>query len=118
MDNSGADHTILSQRSRRQRRMRPGLGTSPAARVLKAPAPAQSVALWQSKQQVSIRPHFWWASYLGAIPESATFSCRIRHMDAMEDVAERVRFELTCRNYPTIRFRVGAVMTASVPVRA
>ena len=32
-------------------------------------------------------------------------------------VAERVRFELTCRNYPTIRFRVGAVMTASVPLR-
>ena len=33
-------------------------------------------------------------------------------------MAERVRFELTCRNYPTIRFRVGAVMTASVPLRA
>jgi hypothetical protein len=32
-------------------------------------------------------------------------------------MAERVRFELTCRNYPTIRFRVGAVMTASVPLR-
>ncbi len=35
-----------------------------------------------------------------------------------EQMAERVRFELTCRNYPTIRFRVGAVMTASVPLRA
>ena len=32
-------------------------------------------------------------------------------------MAERVRFELTCRNYPTIRFRVGAVMTTSVPLR-
>ena len=32
-------------------------------------------------------------------------------------VAERVGFEPTCRNYPTIRFRVGAVMTASVPLR-
>ena len=33
-------------------------------------------------------------------------------------LADEVRFELTCRNYPTIRFRVGAVMTASVPLRA
>src|SRR5215472_3864244 len=33
-------------------------------------------------------------------------------------VAERVGFEPTCRFYPTIRFRVGAVMTASVPLRA
>ena len=32
-------------------------------------------------------------------------------------VAERVGFEPTCRNYPTIRFRVGAVVTASVPLR-
>ncbi len=32
-------------------------------------------------------------------------------------VAERVGFEPTCRNYPTIRFRVGAVMTTSVPLR-
>src|SRR6266404_1523464 len=32
-------------------------------------------------------------------------------------LAERVGFEPTCRNYPTIRFRVGAVMTASVPLR-
>jgi hypothetical protein len=28
-----------------------------------------------------------------------------------------VGFEPTCRFYPTIRFRVGAVMTASVPLR-
>jgi hypothetical protein len=34
-----------------------------------------------------------------------------------KDVAERVGFEPTCRNYPTIRFRVGAVMTTSVPLR-
>ena len=42
------------------------------------------------------------------------------HLQAwrVEKMAERVRFELTCRNYPTIRFRVGAVMTASVPLRA
>src|SRR5215472_9821138 len=32
-------------------------------------------------------------------------------------LAERVGFEPTCRFYPTIRFRVGAVMTASVPLR-
>src|SRR6516164_1273225 len=32
-------------------------------------------------------------------------------------MAERVGFEPTCRIYPTIRFRVGAVMTASVPLR-
>src|SRR5499427_5116808 len=32
-------------------------------------------------------------------------------------MAERVGFEPTCRFYPTIRFRVGAVMTASVPLR-
>ena len=31
-------------------------------------------------------------------------------------MAERVGFEPTCRYYPTIRFRVGAVMTASVPL--
>jgi hypothetical protein len=35
----------------------------------------------------------------------------------LEEVAERVGFEPTCRNYPTIRFRVGAVMTTSVPLR-
>ena len=34
-----------------------------------------------------------------------------------EQMAERVGFEPTCRNYPTIRFRVGAVMTTSVPLR-
>ena len=34
-----------------------------------------------------------------------------------KDVAERVGFEPTCRNYPTIRFRVGAVVTTSVPLR-
>ena len=33
-----------------------------------------------------------------------------------KEVAERVGFEPTCRNYPTIRFRVGAVVTASVPL--
>src|SRR5258708_23908646 len=32
-------------------------------------------------------------------------------------LAERVGFEPTCRNYPTIRFRVGAVVTTSVPLR-
>src|SRR4051812_32339103 len=32
-------------------------------------------------------------------------------------MAERVGFEPTCRNYPTIRFRVGAVMTTSVPLQ-
>src|SRR5207245_2530999 len=34
-----------------------------------------------------------------------------------DSMAERVGFEPTCRFYPTIRFRVGAVMTASVPLR-
>ena len=33
-------------------------------------------------------------------------------------LAERVGFEPTCRNYPTIRFRVGAVMTTSVPLQS
>ena len=33
-----------------------------------------------------------------------------------KEVAERVGFEPTCRNYPTIRFRVGAVVTTSVPL--
>ena len=47
----------------------------------------------------------------------STFFCRVGHIDATGSVAERVRFELTCRNYPTIRFRVGAVMTTSVPLR-
>ncbi len=37
---------------------------------------------------------------------------------ARYDMAERVGFEPTCRFYPTIRFRVGAVMTASVPLRS
>ncbi len=32
-------------------------------------------------------------------------------------LAEKVGFEPTCRNYPTIRFRIGAVMTTSVPLR-
>ena len=34
-----------------------------------------------------------------------------------KEMAERVGFEPTCRFYPTIRFRIGAVMTASVPLR-
>src|SRR5690349_4358707 len=42
---------------------------------------------------------------------------RVGKMKLEMEMAERVRFELTCRNYPTIRFRVGAVMTASVPLR-
>ena len=33
-------------------------------------------------------------------------------------VAERMGFEPMCRNYPTIRFRVGAVMATSVPLRS
>jgi hypothetical protein len=45
-------------------------------------------------------------------PESPEFGSSL----AVE-VAERVGFEPTCRNYPTIRFRVGAVMTTSVPLR-
>ena len=55
-------------------------------------------------------------------------SCRTRlvsmhvrfesHGRQRKRLADEVRFELTCRNYPTIRFRVGAVMTTSVPVRA
>src|SRR5580658_2825206 len=38
------------------------------------------------------------------------------HATLCNRVAERVGFEPTCRNYPTIRFRVGAVVTASVPL--
>ena len=45
-------------------------------------------------------------------------SSNLTNCGSKEEMAERVRFELTCRNYPTIRFRVGAVMTASVPLRA
>ena len=33
-------------------------------------------------------------------------------------MAERMGFEPMCRNYPTIRFRVGAVMATSVPLRS
>jgi hypothetical protein len=50
--------------------------------------------------------------------------CRSRNRSAQivlliykEFLAERVGFEPTCRFYPTIRFRIGAVMTASVPLR-
>ncbi len=39
-----------------------------------------------------------------------------RNGDLGAFLAERVGFEPTCRFYPTIRFRVGAVMTASVPL--
>ena len=54
----------------------------------------------------------------GVIPASflsqSADPCRA---ELMSLVAERVGFEPTCRNYPTIRFRVGAVMTTSVPLR-
>ncbi len=41
-----------------------------------------------------------------------------RETGPLFNLAERVGFEPTCRNYPTIRFRVGAVMTASVPLHS
>jgi hypothetical protein len=47
---------------------------------------------------------------LGSGIESSDFS-------SLFLVSERVGFEPTCRNYPTIRFRVGAVMTTSVPLQ-
>ena len=60
-------------------------------------------------------------------PESPEFGSRLAVGKDLSDsslrnrfknkVAERVGFEPTCRNYPTIRFRVGAVMTTSVPLR-
>ena len=42
---------------------------------------------------------------------------QVSEKKGLKEVAERVGFEPTCRNYPTIRFRVGAVMTTSVPLR-
>jgi hypothetical protein len=45
-------------------------------------------------------------------PEAQVFEKK-----GLKELAERVGFEPTCRNYPTIRFRVGAVMTTSVPLR-
>ena len=65
--------------------------------------------------QIVLRP-------LGS-PDSASSSAssqegkKLRLEKPRKKVAERVGFEPTCRNYPTIRFRVGAVMTASVPLR-
>jgi hypothetical protein len=44
-------------------------------------------------------------------------AAQVAEKRARKKVAERVGFEPTCRNYPTIRFRVGAVMTTSVPLR-
>src|SRR5215470_17191215 len=48
------------------------------------------------------------------VPRQSMVSARRNFASRM---AERVGFEPTCRFYPTIRFRVGAVMTASVPLR-
>src|SRR5690554_3560481 len=51
------------------------------------------------------------------LPRPWHVSSNLTSRTSRVEMAERVRFELTCRNYPTIRFRVGAVMTASVPLR-
>ena len=53
-----------------------------------------------------------------ASPDSASSPAGIKLSveKAQKKVAERVGFEPTCRNYPTIRFRVGAVVTTSVPL--
>jgi len=50
------------------------------------------------------------------VTRCGTFATQVPEEEGKE-VAERVGFEPTCRNYPTIRFRVGAVVTASVPLR-
>jgi integrase len=52
----------------------------------------------------------------GLVTEGAGSEAQVTEKTGLKKVAERVRFELTCRNYPTIRFRVGAVMTTSVPL--
>jgi hypothetical protein len=48
---------------------------------------------------------------------TSDYECKSLIWKDFYEVAERVGFEPTCRNYPTIRFRVGAVMTTSVPLR-
>jgi integrase len=68
-----------------------------------------------SVRQIVVRPL--------ASPDSASSSAsspggkKLSVEKAQKKVAERVGFEPTCRNYPTIRFRVGAVVTTSVPLR-
>src|SRR5262249_29904543 len=53
----------------------------------------------------------------GTVVQNRPLPRRAAAAAVRERVAERVGFEPTCRFYPTIRFRVGAVMTASVPLR-
>ena len=43
---------------------------------------------------------------------------QVEKCEQKQEMAERVGFEPTCQISLTIRFRVGAVMTASVPLRA
>jgi hypothetical protein len=56
-------------------------------------------------------PEFGSSLAVGKCPSDSSL-----RINSQKKVAERVGFEPTCRNYPTIRFRVGAVMTTSVPL--
>jgi integrase len=85
------------------------------ARPKVSPSPFALAITEDSARQILIRPL--------TSPVSASRSAstrgekRLTVEKAQKKVAERVGFEPTCRNYPTIRFRVGAVMTTSVPLR-
>ncbi len=72
-----------------------------------SPLRGQRCALLKIASGDFVEPYFL---YVGANP---TLWRPMRDLS----MAERVGFEPTCRFYPTIRFRVGAVMTASVPLR-
>jgi site-specific DNA recombinase len=50
--------------------------------------------------------------------KSSLFNILEENLGGLKRLAERRRFELLCGLSPTIRFRVGAVMTASVPLRS
>ena len=79
----------------------------------RAPAPRPSERLTPSKKALPAilsNPLRGFSSHRGPPMKSPA-------MAGLFILAERVGFEPTCRFYPTIRFRIGAVMTASVPLR-
>src|ERR1700690_3440413 len=74
--------------------------------------------IWRRGWDYSAAPRPFGAALTGVIPASwLSRSTDPGHTELRSRLAERVGFEPTCRNYPTIRFRVGAVMTTSVPLR-
>ena len=97
-------HSVERARCRRGERDCSGLGTAPRPSRREGPDPLRgSVQVCSANLSNSSR--------FMHVSSNLALGQRKR-------LADEVRFELTCRNYPTIRFRVGAVMTASVPLRA